>query len=287
MPDHGIFEKVDIHGAIPGFIIRHTRPGSSVIKNHWHPELEINTAFEGTSRFFINGRIEDVTPAHIVLINSREVHSSIPFFPTEGFAVTGITLQISYPFLKSVIPNFDNCYFVLNDAAGQRIQERIFQLNTLLDSQDTALRNLLSIQIICDILSLLLRECRQQKPKTEDSSFREHTEKLEEILLFIHSHFKQSLRSAEVAQHFFFSKEYFCRFFKKYTGFTFYQYLTKYRVIQAGQLLTETSMKISEIAQESGFSDEGSFIQAFRKYQGCTPGNYRKELRQSPSFRKD
>ena len=77
MPDHGIFEKVEIYGAVPGFIIRHTRPGSQIVKSHWHPELEINTAFEGSSRFFINGRVEDVTPQHIVLVNSREVHSSI------------------------------------------------------------------------------------------------------------------------------------------------------------------------------------------------------------------
>lgn len=46
MPDHGIFEKVEIYGAVPGFIIRHTRPGSQIVKSHWHPELEINTAFE-------------------------------------------------------------------------------------------------------------------------------------------------------------------------------------------------------------------------------------------------
>lgn len=39
MPDHGIFEKVEIYGAVPGFIIRHTRPGSQIVKSHWHPEL--------------------------------------------------------------------------------------------------------------------------------------------------------------------------------------------------------------------------------------------------------
>ena len=97
--DHGIFEKVEIHGAAPSLIIQHTRPGSKIVKSHWHPELEINTAFEGSSRFFINGRVEDVTPQHIVLVNSREVHSSIPHFATDGFAITGITLQISYSFL--------------------------------------------------------------------------------------------------------------------------------------------------------------------------------------------
>lgn len=92
--------KVKLNGIVPGRLIRHTRADSAIIKSHWHPELEINTVFEGSSRFFINGRIEDVTPSHVVVINSREVHSSIPFFPQGGICVTGVTIQISYDFLK-------------------------------------------------------------------------------------------------------------------------------------------------------------------------------------------
>ena len=106
MPDHGIFEKVEIYGAVPGFIIRHTRPGSQIVKSHWHPELEINTAFEGSSRFFINGRVEDVTPQHIVLVNSREVHSSIPYFATDGFAITGNHAANQLLLLKKPDPQF-------------------------------------------------------------------------------------------------------------------------------------------------------------------------------------
>ena len=81
MPDHGIYEKVDIHGPVPGFIIQHTRPGSEIVKSHWHQELEINTAFEGSSRFFINGRVEDVTPQHVVLVNSRKCIPLSLIFP--------------------------------------------------------------------------------------------------------------------------------------------------------------------------------------------------------------
>ena len=113
MKDYGIYEKVKLNGIVPGRLIRHTRADSAIIKSHWHPELEINTVFEGSSRFFINGRIEDVTPSHVVVINSREVHSSIPFFPQGGICVTGVTIQISYDFLKKVIPDYDNCFPVL------------------------------------------------------------------------------------------------------------------------------------------------------------------------------
>lgn len=199
MPDHGIFEKVEIYGAVPGFIIRHTRPGSQIVKSHWHPELEINTAFEGSSRFFINGRVEDVTPQHIVL----------------------------------------------------------------------------------------LTQCCQERDRAKDSTSQEPFRKLEGILTYIHDHYSEPLNTAQMAQQFFFSKEYFCRFFKKYTGATFSQYLAKYRVLQAEQLLAQTSKKISEIALETGFADEGSFIQCFRKYYGCTPRNYRKEITQNPFFRQD
>ncbi len=45
---------------------------------------------------------------------------------------------------------------------------------------------------------------------------------------------------------------------------TFNQYVTQCRVIHAEQLLKDTNTRISEIAQEVGFSDEGSFIAQFK-----------------------
>lgn len=225
MPDHGIFEKVEIYGAVPGFIIRHTRPGSQIVKSHWHPELEINTAFEGSSRFFINGRVEDVTPQHIVLVNSREVHSSIPYFATDGFAITGITLQISYSFLKSLIPNFDTCYFVLTEEANTKIQSLILALNEWYEQEGTPFLSVLVLRQICEIVYVLLTQCCQERDRAKDSTSQEPFRKLEGILTYIHDHYSEPLNTAQMAQQFFFSKEYFCRFFKKYTGATFSQYL--------------------------------------------------------------
>ena len=146
---------------------------------------------------------------------------------------------------------------------------------------------MLVIRQICEIVYILLTQCCQERGQTGESVSQEPFQKLEGILSYIHSHYNETLHTAQVAQQFFFSKEYFCRFFKKYTGVTFSQYLAKYRVLQAEQLLSHTSKKISEIAQETGFADEGSFIQYFRKYYGCTPRNYRKEMLQNPFFRQD
>ena len=148
MKDYGIYEKVKLNGIVPGRLIRHTRADSAIIKSHWHPELEINTVFEGSSRFFINGRIEDVTPSHVVVINSREVHSSIPFFPQGGICVTGVTIQISYDFLKKVIPDYDNCYFILNNMAERKIQLLLEEMNKKCKTQDAAYMNMQSNKFV-------------------------------------------------------------------------------------------------------------------------------------------
>ena len=114
-----------------------------------------------------------------------------------------------------------------------------------------------------------------------------HLQRLKDILSYLQEHASEELSLEDIAAHAGLCKSECCRFFKKYTGATFSQYLAKYRVLQAEQLLAQTSKKISEIALETGFADEGSFIQCFRKYYGCTPRNYRKEITQNPFFRQD
>lgn len=39
--------------------------------------------------------------------------------------------------------------------------------------------------------------------------------------------------------------------------------------------LLETDLRLAEIAEQLGFSDEGAFIRAFRRWQGVTPARYR------------
>ena len=112
----------------------------------------------------------------------------------------------------------------------------------------------------------------------------ESFQRFEHVLNYVHENYSSNLKTSEVAERFFFSKEYFCRLFKKNTGMTFNQYVTQCRVIHAEQLLKDTNTRISEIAQEVGFSDEGSFIAQFKKYYSKTPGNYRKMITKNPFY---
>lgn len=70
---------------------------------------------------------------------------------------------------------------------------------------------------------------------------------------------------------------YFCEVFKKHTNRTFLEYLTELRIEKAKKLLTSTTLKIYEIAQQTGYNSPNYFTNIFKKYTGMEPKKYRKQ----------
>ena len=69
---------------------------------------------------------------------------------------------------------------------------------------------------------------------------------------------------------------YISRFIKEKTGDSLLDYINKYRVKQAKKLLRDGKMSIADIAVNVGFGNNIGLIRAFKKYEGITPGDYRK-----------
>lgn len=70
----------------------------------------------------------------------------------------------------------------------------------------------------------------------------------------------------------------FMRHFNKATGLTPYQYIQKYRIQKARELIETTSMYIDQIAFQVGYEDSSSFTKAFKKETGLPPKEYRKRF---------
>lgn len=88
---------------------------------------------------------------------------------------------------------------------------------------------------------------------------------------YITDHFDQPLSIQSLADELEVSPSYFSALFSKCMGIGFHEYLTRFRVEEARQLLTATQYPINEIAMTVGYADQSSFTKAFKRVTGITP----------------
>lgn len=73
----------------------------------------------------------------------------------------------------------------------------------------------------------------------------------------------------------------FRRKFKQHTGQLPLEYLNNHRLKAAMSLLKNTSIQVNDISLRTGFPTLSHFNRVFRARNGCTPGEFRKNSRQS------
>jgi len=90
----------------------------------------------------------------------------------------------------------------------------------------------------------------------------------------IHDNYSKRLVLSDISEQCKVSCTYLNVKFKDETGYTFNEYLNRYRIKKAVDLLRENQYKIYEIAEMVGFSDYKYFIKVFKKYTGTSPARF-------------
>ena len=113
------------------------------------------------------------------------------------------------------------------------------------------------------------------------SSFPFFPEKSLNILQYIQSNicYPEKIKAKAISQHFGISPNYLGRYFKKQTNETMQQYILNYKMKMVESRLLHSEMRISEIVEELGFTDESHLNRLFKKYKDCNPTDFRKKHR--------
>ncbi len=98
-----------------------------------------------------------------------------------------------------------------------------------------------------------------------------------EIIRFLESNYRNNIYMEQVAEHYQMTGKYFSYYFKKEFGIGFNEYLTQLRLEEGKRLLLKTDLSVNEISKKSGYANPATFIVAFKKYCGETPGQFRKD----------
>ncbi|MGY0391610.1 AraC family transcriptional regulator [Bizionia sp. KMM 8389] len=101
--------------------------------------------------------------------------------------------------------------------------------------------------------------------------------RMRHVLTFTMNHFTSNITLEAVAEVSNMTKNAFCKYFKKRTNKTYFQFLNELRIENACRLMqTQTDSAISEIAYQSGFNNISNFNRQFKSLKGKSPKAYRK-----------
>ena len=98
---------------------------------------------------------------------------------------------------------------------------------------------------------------------------------IDELLKYIRSNYGGNLSLEVLASHMHLSREYLCRYFKKYTGRTISDYVLEVRISKAKEMLRTTSHSVADIGIYCGYTTVSSFQRGFRRVTGMSPREYR------------
>ncbi len=98
------------------------------------------------------------------------------------------------------------------------------------------------------------------------------------MLEYIRTCYRHKISINDLSEKYGISSTYLNVKFKKETNYTFNDFLNRYRVLQAVELLKQDKLKVYEIAETVGFQDYKYFILVFKKYIGCSPGKFREAM---------
>ena len=100
---------------------------------------------------------------------------------------------------------------------------------------------------------------------------------------FITENFRQPITLEQCAATLNLSVGRFAHLFTEHYGISPYRFILSMRMDEATELLLDSTLSISKVAEQSGFSDPCYFSRLFRKYTGRTPNEYRSRRIAPPS----
>ena len=98
------------------------------------------------------------------------------------------------------------------------------------------------------------------------------------ITKYMQEHLSEDVSLHILSEEFHLNSQYISQLFKNEIGVYFLTYLTNIRMEHAKKLLLSTSLSIAEVSEQSGYGDYCVFTKVFKKSEGITPSQYRRDF---------
>ena len=243
----------------------------------WHSLLHTHTCTEifyvvgGMGKFQIEELTLSVSVDDMVIVNPNVEHTEVSFnaSPLEYIVMGVVGLEFAAG------ESGDDRYRLVNCGGGR--EDTLYYLRAMLaEIENKAIGYDLVCQDLLEVLVVRLMR-RTDFSLAPAASGTRTSKECAAVRRYIDSHFKESLSLDVLAEVAHVNKYYLVHTFSKEYGISPINYLISRRIAESKQLLSDTDHSLSQISHMLGFSSPSYFSQSFRKLEGISPMEYRRQ----------
>jgi two-component system response regulator YesN len=177
--------------------------------------------------------------------------------------------SISGSELKRLAREMGNTYYIIMRKNKIRINDALEEQAQLENTIDNCYSMELLFQELADHITLSLSKLSEDKNQKNLGQIRQ-------AKIYIEENYMKNITLEDLGSYLGFNPSYFSSLFKKETGTSFIEYLSKIRMEKAKELLKEPGLRIQDICLMVGYNDVKYFTKLFIKHTGLKPNEFRK-----------
>ena len=245
------------------------------VEKHWHQSLELLIVIEGGVTITVGNEKSNLEIDDVYLVNANQIHD------LHAENATIIAIQIKPELLKNVPPEFKATHYKCDSthdidathyAPIRDIVAKLLKLN--LDGGKYI--RLMNESLFYNLIYELYANFADGTLINQEDAFKQLS-RLNKILALINSEYDKRLTLENIAERVFVSPPYLSKFFKQSMGISLSDYIKTTRLHYATNDLLHLDYSIEVIAQNNGFPNTRSFVEAFKEKYNILPSVWRKE----------
>lgn len=251
-------------------------------KLHQHEEIQVSLIVEGKGTLIVGDRVNYYNKGDILIIGSNlphvfksdaegtaESHMKSLFFSEHSFGNDFFDLEE----LKELRPFFKRAKHGFKITSSKKLIDNLFsELNSASKFQlFTSLLEIIRISSKVNYQSLSSFIYEKKYSEIEGK-------RMQAVFDYTMQNFQKDISLNTIASVAAMTKNAFCKYFKKRTNKTYFNFLTELRIEHAcKQLIENKEISISEIAYNSGFNNISNFNRQFKAIKGKNPSKFKRE----------
>jgi AraC-like DNA-binding protein len=250
---------------------------------HQHEEIQISYIVQGAGSLIVGDTINDYKTGDILVIGEN-----VPHVFRSDPSGTRDSIMYTLFFTKT---SFGKDFFSLTDLnnTSQFFKDAIYGMKILskqnkIIKQFDKLKHQTRIERIASLLKIMNLIIPAKKQPLSSFVYRkkytdDEGKRMRAVFEHAMEHYDEPISLEAVAEKANMSKNAFCRYFKKRTNKTFFQFLIEIRIENACKLLYNSKdLPVSSISELCGFQNIANFNRKFKELKNITPSQYRNQF---------